>query len=428
MRVGFFIEKWNYYRLFGPIVERALALGHETECWHDLPGLSTGPKATKFPDTMPSFRHGRPRLHTFKSTADLAAQLAADAPDVMVAMARPDGAGEGLRMRWFGLQYTLDVASLLTPAGATRFDALGLHSRYWVDHVAASLRIIAFNRSRGTGRAPEPVNEAAVAEVVRRRGVVVGTPEMDQIHGIDPAAVRARLGLEPERPVVLYIPFPFKSNPNPFWVRHVYGGESNVLSRLRVRLHGNARYREQAARGLTDRGTVDAVRAFCDANGAALVVKEREKDRAPRHLREQADLVLGDEAYYPATILELLRISSLCLHFFSTVAYEAAYAGVPSLCVAPDLEDLGFPPMWREWFLNLEEGNSWNFPGVIYPVTLEEVVRELPRRRITDFPLEPAARAQYVERFVGFDDGKSSDRVLDILQSLAEAAPAGAAA
>jgi hypothetical protein len=428
MRVGFLIEKWNYYRVFGPIVERALARGHETECWHDLGRLRAGPKATKSPDTMPSFRNGQPRLRPFRDAADLAAQLAVDAPDVMVALARPAGASEGLRMRWFGLQYSLDAASLLTPAGAPHFDALGLHSRYWADQVAACLRINAFNRSRVTGGAPEPVDEAAVAEVVKRRGTIVGTPEMDQAHWIDPAAVRARLGLEPERPVVLYIPFPLNSNPHPFWVRHVYGGGSNVLSRLLVRLHGNARYQEQAARGLTDRGTVDAVRAFCDANGAALVVKEREKDPASRYLKGQADLVLGDEEYYPATILELLRISSLCLHFFSTVAYEAAYAGVPSLCLAPDLDDLGFPPMWREWFLNLDEGNSWNFPGVIYPITLEEVVRELPHRRIADFPLEPAARAQYVERFVGFDDGKSSDRVLDILQSLAEGAHAGGAA
>lgn len=30
------------------------------------------------------------------------------------------------------------------------------------------------------------------------------------------------------------------------------------------------------------------------------------------------------------------------------------------------------------------------------------------------------ARAQYVDKFVGFDDGKSSDRVLDAVQSLVE--------
>jgi len=425
MRVGFLIERRNYYRLFGPIVERSLARGHETECWHDWGQRRTGPKASEFPDTMPSFRHGQPRLRTFRGATDLAAQLAAYAPDVMVALARPAGAGEGLRMRWFGLQYTLDVASLLTPAGATRFDALGLHSRYWADHVTACLRIIAFNRSRGTGAAPEPVDAAAVAETVRRRGTLVGTPEMDQAHWIDPAAVRARLGLAPEQPVVLYIPFPFKSNPRTFWVRHIYGGSSDLLRRLSVWWQGVPQYREHVARGWNDRAVVDAVRAFCDANGAAFVVKARAKDPVPGHLARRADRIFYDDAYYPATILDLLRISSLCLHFFSTVAYEAAYAGVPSICIAPDGEDLGFPPVWREWFLNLDAGGSWNFPGAVYPLTLEQALRELPLRRIAAFPLEPVARAQYVERFVGFDDGKSSDRVLDILESLAEGAPAG---
>lgn len=428
MRVGFLIERRSYYRLFAPIVERALARGHETECWHDWGQPGTGSKATEFLNAMPSFRHGRPRLRTFRGAADLAAQLAVDAPDVMVALSRPAGAGEGLRMRWFGLQYTLDVASLLTPAGAARFDALGLHSRYWADHVTACLRIFAFNRSRGTGAAPEPVDAAAVAQTIERRAVVVGTPEMDQVHSIDPAAVRARLGLSPDRPVVLYIPFPFKSNPHPFWVRHVYGGSSDILRRLRVWWHGDARYREHVARGWNDRAVVNAARSFCDANGAALVVKARKKDPVPGYLARCADLVFYDDAYYPATILELLRISSLCLHFFSTVAYEAAYARVPSICIAPDGEDLGFPPVWREWFLNLDAGGSWNFPGAVYPLSLEQTLRELPHRRIADFPLEPAARAQYVERFVGFDDGKSSDRVLDILQSLVEGAPAGGAA
>jgi len=162
------------------------------------------------------------------------------------------------------------------------------------------------------------------------------------------------------------------------------------------------------------------VRAFCDANGAALVVKARDKDPVPGYLSRRADRVLYDRAYYPATILELLRVSSLCVHFFSTVAYEAAYAGVPSICVAPRGEDLGFPLVWQEWFLNLDVGGSFNFPGVVYPVGLGEFVDGFARRRLGDYPLEPAARAQYVERFVGFDDGKSSDRVLDAVQSLAE--------
>ena len=41
-------------------------------------------------------------------------------------------------------------------------------------------------------------------------------------------------------------------------------------------------------------------------------------------------------------------------------------------------------------------------------------------RRLADFPLDHAARAQYIDKFIGFDDGKGADRVLDAVQSLVE--------
>ncbi len=49
---------------------------------------------------------------------------------------------------------------------------------------------------------------------------------------------------------------------------------------------------------------------------------------------------------------------------------------------------------------------------------LVDVYRRL--ARLSDYPLDPVARAQYVEKFIGFDDGKSAERVLDAVQSLGE--------
>jgi hypothetical protein len=243
---------------------------------------------------------------------------------------------------------------------------------------------------------------------------------MDQFHWMDPADVRRRLGLEPGRPVVLYCPFPFRSNPRTFWTRHIYGAPNALHQRLAIRLGRRPEYRSHMERHLDDRSVVRAVRAFCDRNGAALVVKARAKDPVPRYLSRCADRVLYDEHYYPATILELLRISVLCLHFFSTVAYEAVYAGVPSICLAPDADDLGLPRLLREWFLTTAPGSSFNTPGAVYPLGLEDLIGGFPGKRLGDFPLDPVTRAQYLDKFIGFDDGKSSDRVLDAVHSLVE--------
>ena len=420
MKIAFLIERRNYYRQFGPIVDRALERGWQTECWHDWSHPRTGLKGSEFPASPPTFRHGRPRVRMYQGAAALPGLVAEALPDVVISLRQAVAREKRGRLRWFGIQYTLDVADLLGGSGETTCDGIGLHTQYWQDRTADCLRIKASNRSRAGEAKEPPVDGAAVAETLHRRATLVGIPEMDQCHWIDPASVRARLGIEPDRPVVLCIPFPFMSNPRTFWVRHVYGSPNTLWTRAAIALARRNEYRSHVAARWNDRNVVRAVRAFCDRHGAALIVKARAKDPVPRYLARVADRVLYDDAYYPATILELMKISALCLHFFSTVAYEAAYAGVPSICIAPGADELGFPALWREWFLNVDAGGSFNFPGVVYARRLGEFLDGFASARLADYPLDPVARIQYVEKFIGFDDGKSSDRVLDAVQSLVE--------
>jgi hypothetical protein len=422
MRLGFVIERKNYYRLFGPIIDRALARGFEVDCWHDLSQLRTGPKALEFPDpsAVPRFRQGRPRVQTYRGAADLASRLGSEPRDATVAVGCGPAAGSAGAGRWFGLQYTLDVAALVEPDGRSRCDGIGLHTPYWASRTVDALRIVFHNRPDVLAS----IDAAAIARTIDAKGTVVGFPQMDQLHDVDRALVRRRLherfGIDPARPVVLYAPFPFRSNPRPFWVRHIYGAGSGLHQRLAVALARRGEYRDHIARGWTDRRVVDAVRRFCDANGAALVVKARTKDPVPGYLARHAEAVLYDESYYPTTVLELMSIASLVIHCFSTISYEAAYAAVPSICIAALQDDLGFPVSWQEWFHSVKPGDTFNVPGVVYPLTLDAVLHQLPSARLSDFPLELPARARYIEKFVGFDDGKCSDRVLDAIQSLVE--------
>ena len=422
MRLAFLIQRRNYYRLLGPVVERALARGWDTECWEAGEEALKGRPAREQREALPAFRQGQPRRREYAGEGGLNRLLTEAGPDVVVTLRPPAAVGPESRVRWLGLQYTLDIGGMVDPAGRTPFDAIGVHTEHWRARAADSLRILEFNRARSTGRAPVPVDDGAVAATMRRRASVVGFPEMDQFHAVDPVAVRRRLGLDPARPVVVYCPFPFLSNPRTFWVRHVYGAR-RLHQRLLTGAGAGRRYANHVAGGWDDRGVVNAVRAFCDANGAALVVKARPKDPVPGYLAARAERVLYEQTDYPATILELMSVASLCLHFFSTVAYEAAYAGVPSICVTAEADDLGFPPIWREWFLSAAPGSSFSFPGVTYPLSVREMVEDFPRRRLADFPLEPAARAHYLEKFVGFDDGKASDRLLDLAASLKEGGP-----
>ncbi|HTO10549.1 MAG TPA: hypothetical protein VMQ51_03175 [Candidatus Binatia bacterium] len=421
MKLAFSIGAPNHYRLLGPVIDRALARGWKVECWQDGDQkIKRRFGAWGRTPVPPVFRCGDPTIREYGRGRAFAELLSAFRPDVVIALRRPRGAAPDGHTRWLGLQYTLNIWEFIDESGNTPFDAVGVHTEYWRARAADSLRILMANQ----GRSPVQVDDRAIERTMLKRGTVVGFPQMDQLQHADGRALRRRLGIEGGRPVVLYCPFPFNSNPRTFWVRHIYGA-SRLHQRLAVRLPAGRRYACHVENRWDDRSVVDAVRAFCDANGAVLIVKQRAKDPVPGYLRRAADRIVRDHAAasdYPSKLLELMSIASLCFHFFSTVAYEAAYAGVPSVCITADGNDLGFASIWQEWFLSETAGSSFNFPGVTYPMRIPDIVRELPMRRLADFPVEPAARAQYLEKFIGADDGKASDRLLDVATALVESA------
>ena len=400
MRIVFVVERKNYYRVFGPVVDAALGRGFRVECWHDWAQPRWGPKASEFPDWTPAFRRGAPTVREYQGAGDLLRRLGDAPPDAVVALGPPP-AGAPRATRWIGLQYMTGLLSPFGPAGFRACHAIAGYSPFWLaqvlDHLGAAGRL-----------APGD------AEAMAARFVPVGMPEMDVVDAIDPESVRGRLGLPADRPVVLYLPYPIKSNPPTFWLRHVYGPAGRARRALAVAAGGRWRYWPQVARDENDRRVVGAVRRFCDANDAVLVVKSRLKDPVPRHTAALADHVLYDPSHYPATILELLSVSSLCVHFYSSAAYEAVFMGVPSLCLAPDADDMGLDPLWTRELFHVREGGSYNFPGASYHLGLPEACETLGQASLKDFPLDPDQRSRFVETFVGADDRRSSERVLDL--------------
>jgi hypothetical protein len=401
LRLGFVIERKNYYRVLGPVVDAALRRGFAVECWHDHAQPRWGTKASEFPDWTPTFRFGVPEMTSFQGRADLQARLEARAPDAIVALAPPPGPA---RCRWIGVQYMTNLVNPFGAEGVRACDRVLGYSPFWLDHAVDYLGAAG---ALGAGDAADMAEKFAP----------VGVPEMDQVEAIDPAEVRRRLGLPKDRPVVVYLPYPIKSNPPTFWLRHVYGPSSRVRRAVAVAATGRRRYWPHVARDWTDRRLVETVRRFCDRNGAALVVKSRLKDPVPRHTARLADRVLYDPSHYPATILELLSVASLCVHFFSSAAYEAVFMGVPSLCLAPDADDMGLSPLWTRELFHVREGGSYHFPGASYHMALPEAYDRLGACAIADFRIDPAARARYVRTFMGFDDTKSAERALDLVEA-----------
>jgi hypothetical protein len=403
MRLAVLILRKNYYRLLGPVVEEALGRGHTVECWHDWSGPRRGGKSYEFPDTAPRFRAGSPAVLGYGSPEELAERWGRDAPDAVVSIDPP---GVGLRAatkaRWLWLQYAADILFQPTPPGILDADAVALYSAHW--------RALIERRFPGSAIGPE----------LGKKGIVVGAPELDTVHRIDRDEVRRRLGLPAGRPIVLYLPFPLRSNIPTSWLRHVHRPATRIAQGVRTILARRWEYWPYVVRGWNDRRLVEAARAFCDRHGALLVMKSRHKDPFPPYAQRLADRTFYDLSHHPPTILDLLSVASLCIHFYSTAVMEAAYSGAPSLCLAPRAEELG-PASYGFGFVhNGDDGGLYHAPGVAYWRPLDSAFDGLREWTLDDFPLALEARRRYVERFLGFDDGRASGRLLEALERMVE--------
>jgi hypothetical protein len=409
-RLVFVMERKNYYRVMGPVVDAALRRGWEVECWHDWTQPRWGTKASEFPDAVPPFQSGTPKVVAYRGE-ELVAQLSARPPDAVVALGpRPRPAALPRTVRWVGLQYMTSLVDPFGPQGFLGCDLVAGYSRFWLEQA------IEYFKESGALREADVTTEHEIV----RRFTTVGVPELDQVEAIEPQAVRERFGLPADRPVVLYLPYPTMSNPRTFWLRHVYAPGSRIRRALAVLGAFRFDYWQHVTSDWNDRSLVTSLRAFCDANDALLVVKSRLKDPVPRYTASCADLVLYDPSYYPATILELLSVASLCVHFFSSAVYESVFLGVPSLCIAPSADDMGLSPLWSRGLFNVRDGESYNVPGASYFMPLPEAFDALPRARLKDFPMDPVSRAHFVDRFLGFDDTRSSERFLDLVAAQGE--------
>jgi hypothetical protein len=320
-----------------------------------------------------------------------------------------------------------DVTSddLLAAAG------VGVYSTHWLEW---GLEVM---RARGS-----LAERDLRAKAIRATARVVGFPELDACAHLDRASIRAGLGLPAGRPVVTFMPYPYDSNPPTFWARWIYGNpwpRRNGWRRLppppqwmraaALLARAQHRYWSHVRHGWHDRSLVRAVRAFCDANGAALIVKYREKDEIPRYVRDVADKAFAESLssdpratqMWPPVVLDALAVSDLAISFPSATALEAAFLRVPYLCIGVERDDWfgATDPAWAAARLDLREGGEFNFPGVVELTTIPETIARLPYRRLAEFQIDQARRDAYVARFVGPDDGRSAARMLDLIMETA---------
>lgn len=416
MRVGFLVDGQGLYKVFGPVIDYALGQSAEVSLllW-DAEIMRTGPKSygRAEPGNVPVFLNGHPRIFQWDSPQDLAETCIRERLQAIISVwLFPhfiDACRELRRrgVRWIALQHATEHTNLPLESFAEP-DATCFFSEYWLEGALARIRSL-------TGSSADRSETCW-----RGRMAVTGCPELDVWPRLDARQLRRQYGVPEGRPVVVWQPY--EVHEYDLW-------ELLVLRRdWRPRRLGRAILQHRwdlllrAFHEPSYNQLLRAMRSFCNHNEAFLISKSRIKDRPSRFDQTTADLFTHDRAYYPPTILEVLAMADLCIHILSTTALEAAHGGVPGLCVVLPSHAGAFThpiygPKWKALTYRAD-GSVWNYPGVSWMMPLDKACRQLGHMRLDDFKIDPARRAEYICKYLGFDDYQNSARVWEVVETL----------
>jgi hypothetical protein len=404
MTVGFLALRKGFLKVMGALIQAALDRGHEVVLLWDPVEPKSGERLTRAElAAWPGARIVEYDRHTALLPALCAAGVTAlvgpRAWEILRAFGRADelDAFPAAGIRVYSVDYGLDTITS-DPAGYRGVDVT-FYATEWQRELHWRVKSEGF---------------AAIGDrtALGARSAVVGSTMLDQLAGVDRAAVRKRYGLG-ERPVVILLTLKMKV-PDP-WRRLVWGASPRPWRTAQALTTGHAALVPEIWRGPSYADLVGAVRRLCNRSGAALVVKSREKNEDPPFLRRLADAFVFDESVYPYTSMELMAVADLCVHFQSAGVLEAAFAGVPSLSVQISQEHLRTYPTYTE-FYGAQPDTLQNYAGVVWSATPREVIARLETASLADFRVDAERRGAYVGQFVGFDDTRSSDRALDVIE------------
>jgi hypothetical protein len=302
------------------------------------------------------------------------------------------------------------------------FDSFFCFSLYWKNKMVQELETSGkFNRTE--------------LERIRERIYIVGFPELDQVKEFNETAIREKYGLAHDKKILFFDPTGVVNHvPNFFYKYYfcLYGSIRFKLKQILIKLIGDTRQQVKSLwkfpyylfkifrkhRLLPNYENIFLkLKQYCHEHDMLLICKSRPKNNDPEWIKKGCDLYCYDEGYLPFTLLELLYISNAYVGFNSTSVMEGAYCNLPAIVfqIFPtefQYRDYG-GKVYQYLESCLERPGEWlNYSGVI-DVSLWDESKESVFAGLDDQSINPEARREYVKTFLGFDDGKSSKRVID---------------
>jgi hypothetical protein len=306
------------------------------------------------------------------------------------------------------------------------FDNFFVFSSYWKNNF-----IIALKNSK-------KINSIEVSKL-KQKIHVVGLPELDQINSYNKESIRDKYGLDQNKKIVFFDSLPMvKHVPNFFYKYYfsVNGSFISIVKHIIDALFFDIRQKKWSiwkfpyysfnllfSRKLPRyKRLFFDLRRYCDENDLLLVSKSRAKHNDPKWVKDNCDLFLIDEKYYPFTLLELMYISSFYIGFNSSSVLEGTFCNLPSELFQAFPTDYQYGNYGGDVFNYLENcmknPEEWlNYDGVTKVNYYKDNIKES-FLGLVDQSITKDDYSCYVEKFLGFEDGESSKRLFDVISKL----------
>lgn len=270
---------------------------------------------------------------------------------------------------------------------------------------------------------------------------IIGNPEFDVFKSIDKDKVRQKYKIPKDKSIVLYLPFPYDNRAvNSAWERafcgllintaqskdgaYLHDKKKTLLANLQEKAYCLYQIaKDPSARrywlgGMNEAKVFNAIRKFADKNNFYLVSKPRVKFPASEIVKEKSDLIIWDteKQQDPPILKELVSIAKLTISFLSSSVLTSLAGGVSHLNI--ELPDVFFVNSRHEFLFSSDCGSQFNFAGVCQSLSIEEVIDNFKNYSIDDFSVDEQKYRQYLDKYIGFGDCNSSERLFDELGEL----------
>ena len=431
MRIIFFIQRTNNYRMFSTLIAEGLKRNIDIECWHFCnPEMKESGKGYLFPEPSSSpfkeEKHSKISILSFNSSSEISYAVASRNDITHIVSLSPP-------------EFIIDERSLNTFKGYWCIfmhgpDSFKEPGQLTEIKINPNVKKIFFPYTQHFFEWGISFSEKFLPITKKYFSfgnttiVPIGCPMFDNsLKQINATNIRRKYNIPYNKNIVIYLPYACtKSKKNKrsrawqtaFSYMHIKRKTSRQFNDNKsqkfsfqecvpkffsdiFKILQDQQARQYLLNGWNEPGVIKALRAFCDANNLCLVVKPRRKFDFSEEVYKKADIIIDDDEsqQYPSKLQELFSVASLAVGFFSTAVIESVFQKVPFINI--ETRDERFlEPQQHHWHPNYK-GSLYSYEGVVWNYSISDFIREMPTQDISNFTTISDKRGEYMKMYTG---------------------------